>query len=370
MEIIVILIIIALATVLEALAYHFRGVKGLTYGAALNKSEVFEGETVTLTEELTNRKTLPLPFVKTEIIAPSLLDFNTEVKTSKEQLSYIPSVFSLKGREKCTRVRNITCMGRGVFELGATSLYGSDLFGLSGFSLLTGVREPLTVLPTPLDAEDFEPCSRLFYGDVLVRRFICEDPFLISGSHEYTGREPMNSIFWNGSAKAGRLMALNRDYTTSARVLILLNFQRRDDIIIAAPDPVCEVLIKAAALALEESVRIGAEFALTMNLPDELPPEVNAGEGFRLKQLRRLAAVKAECKCGIAEFIDSVPLEGYTDIVLITPTLSVNTADKLKGLRDKGFGVFVYSPRNEAEAEFCAQIRRADNREQKTENRE
>ena len=359
MEVIVILLIIAVAAISESLAYHFLGLKGLSYTAALNKSEVMEGDTVVLTEELSNRKLLPLPFVKTEIIAPVLLDFNTEAKTSKEQLCYIPSVFSLKGREKCTRVRNIKCTGRGVFELGASSLYGTDLFGFSGFTLLTGVKEPLTVLPTPLNAEDFEPCSRLFFGDIIVRRFICEDPFLISGSHEYTGREPMNSIFWNGTAKAGRLMALNRDYTTSSRVLILLNFQRRDDIITAAPDPVCEVLIKAAALALDQSVRIGAEFGLAMNLPGEEQPEVNGGDGFRMKQLRRLAAVKPDCKYGVAEFIDSVNIGGYTDIVLITPTLSEETAEKLKQLQSKGFGVFVYSPRNDAQAEFCAQITRA-----------
>lgn len=356
MEIIVILLIIAVMAALEAVAYHFFGLKGLSYTAALNKSEVFEGDTVTLTEELSNCKSLPLPFVKTEIIAPSLLDFNTDARISKEQLCYIPSVFSLKGREKCTRVRNIKCTGRGVFELGASSLYGSDLFGFSGFTMLTGVKEPLTVLPTPLNAKDFEPCSRLFFGDVIVRRFICEDPFLISGSHEYTGREPMNTIFWNGTAKAGRLMALNKDYTTSARILILLNFQRRDDIITAAPDSVCEVLIKAAALALDESVRIGAEFSLVMNLPDEEAVEVNSGEGFRLKQLRRLAAVKLDCKCGVAEFINSVSLGGYTDVVLITPTLSVETADKLKELQSKGLGVFVYSPRNDAEVEFCAVV--------------
>ena len=358
MEIIVILLIIAAAVILETAAYHFLGLKGLSYTAALNKSEVMEGDTVTLTEELSNRKPLPLPFVKTEIIAPALLDFTTDAKISKEQLCYIPSVFSLKGREKCTRVRNITCTCRGVFELGASSLYGSDLFGFSGFTLLTGVKEPLTVLPAPLNAEDFEPCSRLFFGDIIVRRFICEDPFLISGSHEYTGREPMNSIFWNGTARAGKLMALNRDYTTSARIMILLNFQRRDDIITAAADPVCEVLIKAAALALDESVRIGAEFALAMNLPGEEAAEANSGEGFRLKQLRRLAAVKPDCKCGVADFIGGASLGGYTDVVLITPVLSEDTAEKLKELQDKGLGVFVYSPHNEAEAEFCAQIRR------------
>ncbi|MCH5200214.1 MAG: DUF58 domain-containing protein [Oscillospiraceae bacterium] len=363
MEVIVILLIIAAAAIAESLVYRFFGLKGLSYTAALNKSEVMEGDTVVLTEELSNRKPLPLPFVKTEIIAPALLDFNTQAKTSKEQLCYIPSVFSLKGREKCTRVRNIKCMGRGVFELGATSLYGGDLFGFSGFTMLTGVSEQLTVLPTPLNARDFEPGSRLFFGDIIVRRFICEDPFFISGSHEYTGREPMNSIFWNGTARAGRLMALNRDFTTSARVLILLNFQRRDDIIAAAPDTVCEVLIKAAALALDEAVRIGAEFALVMNMPEEEAPVVNSGEGFRLKQLRRLAAVKPDCDRGAAEFIDGISLGGYTDIVLITPTLSQDTANKLKGLQSKGLGVFVYSPKNEAEAEFCTQITRAEARE-------
>ena len=358
MEIIVILLMIALAVGLETAAYRFRGTRGLSYKAALNRSEVMEGDTVTLTEELSNRKSLPLPFVKTEIIAPCLLDFNTKAKTSKEQLCYIPSVFSLKGREKCTRVRNIKCMGRGVFRLGATSLYGSDLFGLSGFTMLTGVEEPLTVLPAPLNASDFEPSSRLFFGDIIVRRFICEDPFLISGSHEYTGREPMNTIFWNGTARAGKLMALNKDFTTSAKILILLNFQRRDDIITAAHDSVCEVLIKAAALALDESVRIGAEFGLAMNMPDEEQPEVNSGEGFRMKQLRRLAAVKPDCNYGVEDFIDSVHTGGFTDVVLITPTLSVNTANKLKQLQDKGLGVFAYSPNNEAEADFCVQITR------------
>ena len=363
MEIIVILLMIGLAAGLEAIFYHFWGARGLSYRAALNRTEVMEGETVTLTEELSNRKSLPLPFVKTEIIAPSLLDFNTNAKTSKEQLCYIPSVFSLKGREKCTRVRNIKCMGRGVFELGATSLYGSDLFGLSGFTMLTGVKEPLTVLPSPLNADDFEPNNKLFFGDIAVRRFICEDPFLIAGSHEYTGREPMNSIFWNGTARAGKLMALNKDFTTSAKILILLNFQRRDDIIAPAHQQVCEALIKAAALALDKSVRIGAEFGLTMNMPDENATEVNSGEGFRMKQLRRLAAVKPDCDCGVADFIDKVPKVGFTDILLITPTLSESTADKLKELQNQGYGIFAYSHANEAEADFCAQITRKLDRE-------
>ena len=70
MEIIVILIIIAAAAAAEAFLYSKTGGRKLSYTARLERQEVYEGDSVTLTEELNNGKALPLPFVKTEIIAP------------------------------------------------------------------------------------------------------------------------------------------------------------------------------------------------------------------------------------------------------------------------------------------------------------
>ena len=358
MEIIIILAMIAAAAGIEAFIYFKFGAKGLTYKATLNRLEVFEGENVSLTEELSNSKPLPLPFVKTEIVAPDCLDFGVKTQESKERLCYIPSVFSLKAKEKCTRTRNIKCGRRGVFELGASSLYGGDLFGFSGFTLPAGVKETLTVLPTPLSADDFEPSSRLLYGDILTTRFICEDPFLISGAHEYTGREPMNSIFWNGSARTGRLLALNRDHTTSARLLIILDFQRRKDILAPAHEEVCELLIKAAALAMEQSVSLGAEFALSVNLPEREDIKVRAGEEFRLEQLRRLAKIKPDCNCSLEEFLAESSFDGFTDTIVITPSLSQASADLLKKLKRNGKGAYVYTPRNESDADFCCIITR------------
>lgn len=359
MEIIYILIIIGAALGIQSVLYRKTGVKHLSYTARLAKSEVYEGEEAVLTEVLSNGKRLPLPFVKTEIIAPSCLDFGVGAEKSKEELCYIPSIFSLKGNEQCTRVRNIKCSKRGVFEIGSRSLYGSDLFGLSGFSAVNELNEILTVLPTPLDTEDFYPSSRLLYGDIQVRRFICEDPFLISGAHEYTGREPMNSIFWNGSARTGRLMALNRDFTTCSRLLILLTFQRRDEMPIPAEATVCELMIKAAAFALEQGVKNQAEFTLSINIPDEETPDVQSGEDFKTEQLRRLAKITPACHLPIVDFIKSQRPQDYTDIILITPYLSQDTSDYLKGREALGQGVRVYSTQCAArEEEFFVQIRR------------
>lgn len=359
MEIIFILILIAAAIVAEYLFYIRGGYKRISYRAELGKSEVFEGDEVILTEIIVNGKLLPLPFVKTEIIAPAFLDFGIEAEKNKEGICCIPSVFSLRGREKCRRVRSIKCTCRGMFEIGASSLYGSDLFGLGEYVIpVTDAKVSLTVLPSPLSADDFTPDNRQLYGDILVRRFICEDPFLINGAHEYSGREPMNSISWSASARAGKLMAVNKDYTSCSKMLILLNFQRRDDIVAPAVEGVCELMIKAAAFVMERAEEMKAEFALVINVPDQEPLTVGAGAGFRIEQLRRLAAVEADCYLRIEDFLRSQPVREFTDVVLITPTLSFETADFLEKIKNHSIGICAYSMHNEAEAVFCSQITR------------
>lgn len=359
MEILFILIIVGAALVVQTLLYRKTGSRHLSYTAKLSQSEVYEGEEAVLTEVLSNGKRLPLPFVKTEIIAPECLDFGIDAEKSMENLRYIPSVFSLKGNEQCTRVRKIRCLMRGEFEIGSKSLYGSDLFGLSGFSAVNELSEKLTVLPAPLKETDFYPSNRLLYGDIQVRRFICEDPFLISGAHEYTGREPMNSIFWNGSARTGQLMALNRDFTTVSKLLILLTFQRRDEVPAPAHGSVCELLIKAAAFAVEQAVKNKSEFTLSIDIDGEETPYTQIGEEFKVEQLRRLAKIIPEYNLPIVEFIRSQRPQDYTDIILITPYLSQSTSDYLKGIEGMGQGVRVYSPQCAAREEsFFVQIRR------------
>lgn len=357
MEIIFILILVAIAATAEHILYNKAGAKSLSYKAKLEKSEVFEGEEITLVEELSNGKLLPLPFVKTEIVSSVFLDFGVNAEVNKEGLCCIPSVFSLKGREKCRRVRNIRCTRRGAFELGASTLYGSDLFGLGGFAIpLSDTRSSLTVLPTPLLPEDFAPDNRQLYGDIAIRRFICEDPFLISGAHEYSGREPMNTIYWNGSARSGKLMAINRDYTTCAKMLILLSFQRNDEFCAPAQTEVCELMIKAAAYALEKAEEMSAEFALVLNLPQQPPISTGVGTDFKLIQLRRLAAAETDCLLTIGDFLREQPFAEFTDVVLITPYLSQETAEFLFTLKNRGQGVRVYARNNETDVDFCSLI--------------
>lgn len=359
METFFILIILAAAVATEYFLYAKMGSKGVKYTAKLENSEVFEGEEVTLTEELSNNKRLPLPYVKTEIVAPSFLDFGEKAVENKEGLCYIPSVFSLRKTEKCKRVRSIRCMRRGMFEIGASSLYGSDIFGLKEFTVpVENAREFLTVLPSPLNVEDFSSDNKQLFGDILIRRFICDDPFLICGAHEYSGHEPMNAISWNASARTGQLMANIRDHTTSARVLILLNFQRRDDLVAAAETDICELMIKAAAFVMEKTENIGADYALSINVPGQLAAISGAGTEFRYEQLRRLAAVNPDCCLRTGDFLRNNWAYEFTDVILITPVLSFETGNYLTKLKNQGLGVYSYTMNNEADIDFCSVISR------------
>ncbi len=61
------------------------------------------------------------------------------------------------------------------------------------------------------------------YGEISVNRFIFEDPILSIGYREYTGREAQKQISWSQSARMGRLMVKQYDYTEDASVMIALN---------------------------------------------------------------------------------------------------------------------------------------------------
>ena len=89
MEIIFILILIAAAIIIEYFSYMRNGRKGLSYRAEIGRSEVFEGDEVILTEVIVNDKLLPLPFVKTEIVAPAFLDFGIKAEKNKEGICCI-----------------------------------------------------------------------------------------------------------------------------------------------------------------------------------------------------------------------------------------------------------------------------------------
>ena len=112
---------------------------------------------------------------------------------------------------------------RGVYRRGKYYLETGDFLGFKSWVSSEEMDANITVMPNLCTDEEILKVLGGYMGDISVRRFIMEDPVLTLGYREYTGREPMKKISWKYSAKAGRLMVKNSDYTVDANAAVVLN---------------------------------------------------------------------------------------------------------------------------------------------------
>ncbi len=337
MELAAILVVIAAVIAAEVLIFGKYALKGIYYSASVNKTEVYEGDTLELTEVVENRRFVALPWIKTELSASRWLAFSRKdsaAQTSGGDNTFIPGVFSLKPRSKCTRVRRIKCLKRGVFSFDDTVVTATDMLGLVRVSNSIKVGISITVLPTASDGEDAVLSFNEPIGEILVRRFINEDPFMIAGSKEYTGREPLNRINWKYTAITGKLMAMNNEFTTSRNSLIVINMQRKGVVPVASADiRDTEAFIKLAVKLMWDSVDSGCSCAFATNGGKA----GGTASGFiRTSEqcegtLRMLAQLPDSCTFEFSKFLNALNYGSFTDVFILTPYID----DEMTAFADK-----------------------------------
>ena len=154
--------------------------------------------------------------------------------------------FYLLPYRKFSGKARISFRQRGVYELGRYYLESSDLLGLS--PVVRNGETELRVVCTARRCElpELDTKGGLL-GETSVRRFLFDDPSMLKGYREYTGREPMKQISWMQTAKSGQLTVRLNDYTVDRNVSILLNME-------SAPLPAlerCMELLRSVCEALE-----------------------------------------------------------------------------------------------------------------------
>lgn len=339
MELVAICLILIAVAILEILLYTRYAFKGISYTAFVNKNEVYEGDIIELTEVIENRRLVSLPWIKTELSTSRWLTFSKKdsaVQTSGSESTFIPGVFSLKPKNRCTRVRRIKCVKRGVFSFEDTIITATDILGLVRTSVNIPVKIQITVLPTSSEGKDAILSFNEPMGEINVRRFINEDPFVVSGSKEYTGREPLNRINWNYTASQNRLFVRNNEYTTSRTALVLMNMQRRDiKPVVCAHIRDTEAFIKMSVKLMEDCVKNSCCCAFASNggtsigTVSDLIFTPDHFEGT----LRLLAQLENTCSYDFKEFCENINTGIFTDIFVITHYIDefmLEYADKLR----------------------------------------
>lgn len=340
MELIAMALILAALVVGQYIIYDKIGLKKVNYKLSISTPEAFENDIIEIVEEIENAKWLPLVWVRSEISCSPWLTFKGQtlfMNEHDEQRGLISGIFVLRGYRKCRRVWKVRCEKRGIMTIDNVIITASDLFGLSKNAMILKLTDSVRVLPAPAEMETGELSGDMFIGNVQVRRFVLPDPFMISGAREYTGREPMNRIHWQQTARTGILMAYKNEFTTERRIMIVLNMQRS---VSAYEQPmtlsVLESQIKAAAFALDYCGKINAECALAVNAAERLYVPPAEGYAHFMNSLRKLAELENVCGERLDDMLAALDYNEFTDIILITACVTERTCDILSGLSGRG----------------------------------
>lgn len=204
---------------------------------------------------------------------------------------------------------------RGLQQLGRYSVETGDFLGLYPIIRPDIIDKKVICTSEKCDADE----PRLTggeLGEVSVRRFIIDDPTMLLGYRDYTGREPMKQISWKQTAKVGRLMVRQNDFTTDRVAVVMVNMD-------SSQRPALENCLKLTRTVCEQLEEAKVPYSLMSN-GDLLSVPEGIGRGHLFFILRRL---------GLSRLADYTSFESLVErcvrrrrsncsYIVVTPLLS------------------------------------------------
>jgi uncharacterized protein (DUF58 family) len=217
-------LLMATATSLAWLWNHFV-LRRVEYARDLMAGRAFVGERVAVSVTLTNRKTLPVPWLKVDDAFPDRLPLvDRELNSSSTPgRAFLTHLASLGPYERVRWSYEIDCNQRGFFFFGPCDLSSGDMFGF--FSQLRRFRTPgrLIVYPRVQPLPELGFPGKDPFGEERVMRHIVEDPTYTVGVREYHPQDTIKRIHWKASARHGDLKVKVYQPTITQQLVIFLN---------------------------------------------------------------------------------------------------------------------------------------------------
>lgn len=217
------IVVVALLIERESVNIPFEQIK---YKLEPSKRSVEQGEIFQLNTTLYNASARNISYVSMEEVLPA------EVKLQgKDTLHLVPdgnfllhkTTIFLGKHQKVKRSVRAQIQERGVFWFRQTRMCFGDFLGLRQREKEFRQSRSIVVYPRKIQDERLERVLSDIFGEISVRSFLYEDPFLVMGYRDYTGREPLRSISFLQSAKKNDLMVKEYDHTREEVVDIIFD---------------------------------------------------------------------------------------------------------------------------------------------------
>lgn len=263
-----------------------------------------EGDTITLTQVVSNNKALPVPTLEVKFQTSTSLKFGDIDYLNESDSEYVNNVYSMLFFQKITRQIKVTCKRRGFYSIDNLDLSSSDLLMTTIKSIRTKSDASILVYPAPINIDDILIPYNMVIGNILSKRYSLSDPFEFRGIRDYDVSDTMKSINWKLSAKTGSLKVNLHDYTNNQKIHILLNLESES---IWEYELLKEESIKIACSLSNMFIAEGIQTALTSNGCDSATDKyISVPYGSGQAHIDSIATELAKCdyKCKMPDFAD------------------------------------------------------------------
>lgn len=204
------------------------GHKRISCSRSFSKSVVFEGEDGEMVETVRNDSPFAIPWLRLESRMSPYLRFGAQENLDVSGDMYYSSLFAPMPYQQIRRTHKVKFLRRGVYYLGSASLTAGDFLDVLRLNRQHNSDASIMVYPSILDADQIPPDISQRLGEIANRRMLLQDPFLVRGIRPYVPGDPVRDIHWPATARMQQTQLRIRDYTTSSKLLVVLNGQYED----------------------------------------------------------------------------------------------------------------------------------------------
>ena len=334
--------------IIQCIIYRKFGLRNITYERWIGSPDAFEGDCVQMIERVSNKKLLPVPYLQVDSLIDPGLKFERKVKVDVKYDQYMNSMFNLFPYTRITRRHTIKCIKRGCYDFDNATLIAGDILGFEVNREDIKFNSRLLVFPRIIPVDRIPFPSHNYIGNVSVKRWIVEDPFMVSGVREYRYGDPLNRINWNATAKAGNLQVHKQDYSADPEFMIYLNYEISDDMwdVVTDMDAIETGISYAASIAqyaIENGIKTGfACNGANRDNPREwvkYPPEGGSAQLYRIMEC--LAGLTSKRSVSFSAVLKEDADAGMTgmDIIIIAAYISDKAYEQIDILKMLGNSV-------------------------------
>ena len=225
------LIVVLIAILAEAKSLQ-RSVDEVQYHMEPSVKSVEQEEEFLLRTIIENHSRFNIPYLFVEEVIPDevdLLDSNRMELEHEKGFYFHHSVLFMKKRQRVKRNIRSVAHKRGVVRFNYAKLKIGDFLGIKELTKKVDFSQSVVVYPIRLQDERLERVLSDVMGEISINSFLYEDPILIKGYRDYTGREPLRAISFPMSAKRNQLTVREFDHTREIMVDLIFDVSYKGD---------------------------------------------------------------------------------------------------------------------------------------------